>query len=92
MNVAYRRSDILALDQSVLRRGFWETTVHPLLLEKGLDRRLNKTRNPHGVQVSAGSSSNVLRLVNIPDRMSKGLQRDQSDFIACGFWCACAIG
>jgi hypothetical protein len=36
MNVAYRRSDILALDQSVLRRGFWETTVHPLLLEKGL--------------------------------------------------------
>ena len=36
MNIAYRRSDILALDQSVLRRGFWETTVHPLLLEKEL--------------------------------------------------------
>jgi Glycosyl transferase family 2 len=35
MNIAYRRSDILALDQSVLCRGFWETTVHPLLLEKG---------------------------------------------------------
>ena len=32
MNVAYRGSAIRAFDRSVLLRGFWETTVHPLLL------------------------------------------------------------
>jgi hypothetical protein len=35
MNIAYRRSCVSALDPAVLRRGFWETTVHPLFLEKG---------------------------------------------------------
>jgi len=35
MNVAYRRSAVNALDPAVLRRGFWETTAHPLFLKKG---------------------------------------------------------
>lgn len=36
MNVAYRRSALAALDRSLLTKGFWETTVHPELLRKGL--------------------------------------------------------
>src|SRR5262249_15706521 len=36
MNVAYRRSAIAEIDRAVLTRGFWETTLHPLLAEKGL--------------------------------------------------------
>jgi hypothetical protein len=36
MNVAYRRSAIAEIDRAVLTRGFWETTVHPLLAEQGL--------------------------------------------------------
>jgi hypothetical protein len=36
MNVAYRRSAIADIDRPVLTRGFWETTVHPLLAEKDL--------------------------------------------------------
>jgi hypothetical protein len=35
MNVAYRRSALIALDPAVLRSGFWETTAHPLFLAKG---------------------------------------------------------
>jgi Glycosyl transferase family 2 len=35
MNVAYRRSAIAELDRTVLLRGFWETTVHPLLAQMG---------------------------------------------------------
>jgi hypothetical protein len=36
MNIAYRRSAIAEIDRAILSRGFWETTVHPLLAEKGL--------------------------------------------------------
>lgn len=36
MNVAYRRFAIAETDRAVLTRGFWETTMHPLLAEKGL--------------------------------------------------------
>ncbi len=35
MNVAYRRSILTDIDRDLLTRGFWETTVHPVLLEKG---------------------------------------------------------
>jgi hypothetical protein len=35
MNVAYRRSAIAELDRAVLLCRFWETTVHPLLAQKG---------------------------------------------------------
>jgi hypothetical protein len=35
MNVAYRRSALADLDRAVLTGGFWETTVHPLLAERG---------------------------------------------------------
>ncbi len=35
MNVAYRRSALEGVPRELLTGGFWETTVHPLLLEKG---------------------------------------------------------
>jgi hypothetical protein len=35
MNVAYRRSALESVTRDLLTSGFWETTVHPLLLEKG---------------------------------------------------------
>jgi hypothetical protein len=36
MNVAYLRSAITEIDRTVLLQGFWETTVHPILGQKGL--------------------------------------------------------
>lgn len=36
MNVTYRRAAIAELDKSLLTSGFWETTVHPVLRERGL--------------------------------------------------------
>lgn len=35
MNLAYRRTALTALDRQRLTEGFWETTVHPLLLADG---------------------------------------------------------
>jgi hypothetical protein len=35
MNVAYRRSALERVPRELLTGGFWETTVHPLLLERG---------------------------------------------------------
>jgi hypothetical protein len=35
MNVAYRRSALESVPRDLLTSGFWETTVHPLLLERG---------------------------------------------------------
>lgn len=35
MNVAYRRSALREVPREKLVSGFWETTVHPLLLERG---------------------------------------------------------
>jgi hypothetical protein len=35
MNVAYRRSALESVPRDLLISGFWETTVHPLLLERG---------------------------------------------------------
>jgi len=35
MNVAYRRSVLEALPRELLTSGFWETTVHPVLLRNG---------------------------------------------------------
>ena len=36
MNVVYRRSVLTALERNRLIRGFWETTVHPELLRRGM--------------------------------------------------------
>jgi hypothetical protein len=36
MNVAYRRAAIDSADRELLRGGFWETTLHPLLAKKGM--------------------------------------------------------
>src|SRR5260370_25457275 len=41
MNVAYHRSAITELDRAILRRGFWERTVHPLLAQKGFVLYMN---------------------------------------------------
>jgi hypothetical protein len=35
MNVAYRRSALQSVPRDLLTSGFWETTVHPVLLERG---------------------------------------------------------
>ncbi len=35
MNVAYRRTAFEGIDESLLRRGFWETTLHPILRQRG---------------------------------------------------------
>ena len=35
MNVAYRRSVLEAADRERLRSGFWETTLHPVLVAEG---------------------------------------------------------
>lgn len=34
MNVAYRRRAFEDVDENVLRKGFWETTLHPVLLDR----------------------------------------------------------
>ena len=53
MNVAYRRSAITELGHATLIRGFWEQTVHPLLVQKGLllylsnEIRVLRRRNSH---------------------------------------------
>jgi len=36
MNVAYLKRAFSGVDRSLLSKGFWETTLHPLLLERGL--------------------------------------------------------
>ncbi len=36
MNVAYHHSVFTDIDRKLLTRGFWETTLHPVLLEKDL--------------------------------------------------------
>lgn len=36
MNVCYRHSILKELDRNLLTSGFWETTVHPVLLKKGM--------------------------------------------------------
>jgi Glycosyl transferase family 2 len=43
MNVAYLRSAIIEIDRTVLLRGFWETTVHPILAQKRLILYLSKS-------------------------------------------------
>ena len=35
MNIAYRRSALQSIDRSLLVKGFWETTIHPVLRRGG---------------------------------------------------------
>lgn len=35
MNVAYRREILTGVDQTILKSGFWETTLHPMLRRQG---------------------------------------------------------
>lgn len=55
MNVAYHHSIFKDLDRELLTSGFWETTVHPVLLEKGLKLySTNKIRLYHCKKFSFG--------------------------------------
>jgi len=55
MNVAYHHSIFDDLDRTYLTSGFWETTVHPLLLEKGFKLySTNKIRLHHCKRFSFG--------------------------------------
>lgn len=36
MNVAYLRSALADIDRSLMNKGFWETTLHPEILRKGM--------------------------------------------------------
>lgn len=55
MNVAYHHSIFKDLDRELLTSGFWETTVHPVLIEKGLKLySTNKIRLYHCKKFSFG--------------------------------------
>lgn len=55
MNVAYHHSVFESLDKALLTSGFWETTVHPVLIEKGLKLySSNKIRLYHCKKFSFG--------------------------------------
>jgi len=55
MNVAYKREIFADLDRELLTSGFWETTVHPVLIEKGLHfYSTNKIRLFHCKKFSFG--------------------------------------
>lgn len=55
MNVAYHNSIFKDLDRELLTSGFWETTVHPVLIEKGLKLySTNKIRLYHCKKFSFG--------------------------------------
>ena len=55
MNVAYRRSIFDNIERDKLTSGFWETTVHPLLLEQGMKMySTNRIRLYHCKKFSFG--------------------------------------
>lgn len=55
MNVVYRRSALASVPRAALCSGFWETTVHPLLLEKGARfTSLNALKMYHCKKFSVG--------------------------------------
>lgn len=55
MNVAYKREIFPELDRDLLTSGFWETTVHPVLIDKGLKFfSTNKIRLYHCKKFSFG--------------------------------------
>lgn len=54
MNVAYRRDALLSVPRDRLNAGFWETTVHPLLLAQGKFVSRNAIRMHHCKKFSLG--------------------------------------
>jgi len=86
MNVAYHHSIFKDIDRSLLTSGFWETTVHPVLLEKGLNLySTNKIRLYHCKKFSFGLFA---RQRFIYSRYYAGLRFHRSQLlkriIACG--------
>jgi hypothetical protein len=86
MNVAYHHSIFKDLDRELLTSGFWETTVHPVLLEKGLKLySTNKIRLYHCKKFSFGLFA---RQRFIYSRYYAGLRFPRSQLIkrlvACG--------
>jgi hypothetical protein len=47
MNVAYRREAFDGVDPALLRKGFWETTLHPVLRDRGILFSTNAVRLHH---------------------------------------------
>lgn len=54
MNVAYRRDALLGVPRERLTTGFWETTVHPLLRQRGAFVSRNAIRMNHCKRFSLG--------------------------------------
>lgn len=86
MNVAYHHSIFKNLDRELLTSGFWETTVHPVLLEKGLKLySTNKIRLYHCKKFSFGLFA---RQRFIYSRYYAGLRFPRSQLVkrlvACG--------
>lgn len=54
MNVAYRREAFEGIDPALLRKGFWETTLHPVLRERGQLVSTNAVRLHHCKKFSLG--------------------------------------
>ena len=55
MNIAYRQSVFEGVDADLLNRGFWETTLHPTLIEKGFKLySSNKIRVYHCKKIGFG--------------------------------------
>ena len=54
MNVAYRREAFEGIDPALLRKGFWETTLHPVLRERGQLVSTNAIRLNHCKKFSLG--------------------------------------
>lgn len=86
MNVAYRKEVFEGIERQVLTSGFWETTLHPLLLESGLTLfSTNKIRIFHSKKFSLGL---FIRQRFVYSRYYAGLRFDHNQklhrIVACG--------
>ena len=86
MNVAYRRSLFVDLDRSLLTRGFWETTIHPALIEKGYKLySSNSIKLYHCKEFSLGL---FIRQRFIYSKYYAGIRFTQGQWLKRAFMCA----
>lgn len=76
MNVAYRRDALLAVPRERLTMGFWETTAHPLLRQRGRFVSRNTIRMHHCKKFSLGL---FLRQRYVYSRYYAGIRFDSKD-------------
>jgi len=89
MNVAYHHSIFNDLDRVLLTSGFWETTVHPLLLEKGFKLySTNKIRLYHCKRFSFGLFA---RQRFIYSRYYAGLRFTRSQYVKRFLACCATV-